>query len=79
MVAFVGLIVPHVVRSVVGPSARSLLIGCLFVGPAAVMSADTAARLLFSPTQIPVGIVTGVLGGGYFLYVMRRHPYLARP
>lgn len=79
MVAFVGLIVPHVVRTMVGPAARPLLVGCLFVGPAVMMSADTAARLLFSPTQIPVGIVTGVLGGGYFLYLMRRHQHLARP
>lgn len=79
MVAFVGLIVPHIVRSSVGPGSRTLLLGCLLIGPAVMMSADAAARLVFTPTQIPVGVVTGVLGGGYFLYLMRRHQHLARP
>jgi iron complex transport system permease protein len=49
-----------------------LLAGCLFAGPALLISADTVARLALSPVQIPVGIVTGVLGGGFFLYLMRR-------
>lgn len=72
LVGFVGLIVPHVVRSLVGSTHRRLLTGCLFAGPALLMSADAAARLVFSPVQVPVGIVTGVLGGVFFLYLMRQ-------
>lgn len=72
LVGFVGLIVPHVVRNLAGSAHRRLLPGCLFAGPALLVSADAAARLLFSPVQVPVGIVTGVLGGIFFLYLMRR-------
>lgn len=79
MIAFVGLIVPHIVRTVVGPASRALLLGCLLVGPAIMLTADAVARLLFSPAQIPVGLVTGIVGGGYFLYLMRRTQYLIRP
>jgi iron complex transport system permease protein len=72
LVGFVGLIVPHIVRGLVGSRHHRLLPGCLFAGPALLVSADTAARLLFSPVQVPVGIVTGILGGFFFLYLMRR-------
>jgi len=71
LVGFVGLIVPHVARNLVGSPHRRLLIGCLFAGPALLVSADAVARLAFNPVQIPVGIVTGVLGGIFFLYLMR--------
>lgn len=72
LVGFVGLIVPHVVRSLVGSAHHRLLLGCMFAGPALLVSADAAARLAFRPVQVPVGIVTGVLGGVFFLYLMRR-------
>jgi iron complex transport system permease protein len=76
IVGFVGLIVPHVVRTVVGSDYRKLMVGCLFAGPALMVAADVGARLALSPTQIPVGIVTGLLGGPYFLYLMRRQENL---
>ncbi|WP_458186773.1 FecCD family ABC transporter permease [Haladaptatus sp. NG-WS-4] len=72
IVGFVGLIVPHVVRNVVGSDYRKLVVGCLFAGPALVVGADVGARLALNPVQIPVGIVTGLVGGPYFLYLMRR-------
>lgn len=72
LIGFVGLIVPHVIRNTVGSAHRLLIVGCLFAGPALLTSADTVARLAFAPLQIPVGLVTGVLGGGFFLYLMRR-------
>lgn len=71
LVGFVGLIVPHIVRSLAGSQHRRLLIGCLFAGPALLVSADAFARLVVSPVQLPVGIVTGCLGGVFFLYLMR--------
>ena len=72
IVGFVGLIVPHMVRNTVGSDYKKLVVGCLFAGPALMVAADVGARLALSPTQIPVGIVTGLVGGPYFLYLMRR-------
>jgi len=63
---------PHVVRIVLGSDYRRLVIGCVFAGPALLVVADVGARLALSPIQIPVGVVTGVVGGPYFLYLMRK-------
>ncbi|WP_049998413.1 FecCD family ABC transporter permease [Halococcus sediminicola] len=72
IVGFVGLIVPHIVRTIVGSDYRRLVVGCVFAGPALVVAADVGARLALSPVQVPVGIVTGLVGGPYFLYLMRK-------
>jgi len=77
IVGFVGLIVPHMVRNVVGSDYKKLVVGCVFAGPALMVAADVGARLgmsviIGSDVQIPVGIVTGLVGGPYFLYLMRR-------
>ncbi|MFC7176589.1 FecCD family ABC transporter permease [Halosegnis marinus] len=81
IVSFVGLVVPHMVRTILGSDHKRLLVGCTFAGPALLVVADVGARLFFevalgSPTQIPVGIVTGLVGGPYFLYLMRRRAQL---
>jgi iron complex transport system permease protein len=77
IVGFVGLIVPHMVRNIVGSDYKKLIVGCLFAGPALMVVADVGARLglqvLFgTKAQMPVGIVTGLCGGPYFLYLMRK-------
>ncbi|EMA18369.1 MULTISPECIES: FecCD family ABC transporter permease [Haloarcula] len=72
IIGFFGLVVPHIVRLIVGSDYRRLLIGCVFVGPALMVVADVGARLALNPAQVPVGVVTGVVGGPYFLYLMRR-------
>ncbi|QLG62898.1 FecCD family ABC transporter permease [Halorarum salinum] len=72
IVSFVGLIVPHMVRQLVGSDYKRLVVGCLFVGPALMTVADAGARLALPSGQVPVGIVTGLIGGPYFLYLMRR-------
>jgi iron complex transport system permease protein len=79
LVGFVGLIVPHLVRGMIGTAHRGLLIGCLFAGPALMVSADTFARLAMNPVQFPVGVVTGLLGGAFFLYLMRRRREIGKP
>ena len=71
-VGFVGLIVPHMARSYAGSVHRRLLPASAALGAALLTVADTAARLAFNPVQVPVGIVTGLAGGGYFLVLMRR-------
>lgn len=78
LIGFVGLIVPHVVRNLVGSAHHSLLRGCIFAGPALLVTADTAARLIVRPAQLPVGILTGCLGGVFFLYLMRTRREVAR-
>jgi iron complex transport system permease protein len=77
IVGFVGLIVPHMVRNIVGSDYKKLVVGCVFAGPALMVVADVGARLGMtviagSDAQIPVGIVTGLVGGPYFLYLMRK-------
>jgi len=72
IVSFVGLIVPHLVRNLVGSDYRKLIVGCIFAGPALMVTADVVARLALAPEQIPAGVVTGLIGGPYFLYLMKR-------
>lgn len=72
MIGFVGLIVPHMVRGLVGSPHRGLLLGCLVAGPALLIGADAASRLILNPLQLPVGLVTGAIGGAFFLILMRR-------
>ncbi len=76
IVGFVGLIVPHVVRNIVGSDYKQIIVGSMFAGPALLVAADVGARLALNPTQIPVGIVTGLIGGPYFLYLMRKQKRL---
>jgi iron complex transport system permease protein len=74
MVGFVGLIVPHLVRRVVGPDHRLLVPACALFGAAFLVLADALARLAFLPlgTEPPVGAVTAFLGGPFFLWLLRR-------
>ncbi len=74
MVGFVGLIVPHAVRRVVGPDHRLLVPACALFGGAFLVLADALARLTFLPlgTEPPVGALTSLLGGPFFLWLLRR-------
>ncbi len=73
MVGFVGLIVPHLVRRVVGPDHRRLVPASALFGAAFLVLADAGARLAFLPlgTEPPVGAVTAFLGGPFFLWLLR--------
>ncbi len=71
LIGFVGLVVPHLLRLVLGPDHRLLLpAGCLG-GAAFLVVADLVARTLIAPNEIPVGVVTALVGGPFFLYLMR--------
>ena len=72
LIGFVGLIVPHAVRLVFGADHRLLLIASGMVGGIFLMLADTVARTLLSPTEIPVGVMTALVGGPVFLYLLVR-------
>jgi len=71
-IGFVGLIIPHMVRMIGGQDLR-LVLPCSFLGGAAfLMLADAVARTVISPSELPVGILTALLGGPFFLWLMRR-------
>lgn len=72
IIGFVGLIIPHIVRIVLGPDNRILLPASALVGGIFMVSADTIARTVISPVEIPVGIVTALFGGPFFLYLLRK-------
>ena len=71
LVGFVGLVVPHAVRLSVGPDHRFLLPASALVGATFVVVADLLARILLAPVEIPVGIITAVIGAPFFLYLLR--------
>jgi iron complex transport system permease protein len=72
LVGFVGLTVPHVVRLIWGPVHRRLLPAAALTGAIFLMTADAVARSILAPAEIPVGVVTALLGAPFFLYLLRR-------
>ena len=72
IIGFVGLIVPHMMRVIVGPDHRILLPASALAGSIFLIWADTIARTLLSPTEIPVGIITALCGAPFFLYLLQR-------
>jgi iron complex transport system permease protein len=71
-IGFLGMIVPHVVRALSGVDHRRVLPGSFLLGAAVLAGCDAAARTVLAPTEIPVGIVTAVLGAPVFLYILTR-------
>ena len=70
-VAFVGLAIPHMVRSLVGPDYRWILTYCLFLGPCLLLGADVIGRLIVRPDELQVGIVTAAVGAPFLIYLVR--------
>ncbi len=73
LVGFVGLIIPHGVRLVCGPDHRQLLPVSAIVGGGFLVAADTLARIIVAPAQLPVGVVTAIAGGPFFLVLLARY------
>lgn len=74
LIAFVGLAAPHLVRSALKTTHSQLIVLASLVGGVLLMAADTLARWLIAPQELPVGVLTAVLGGGYLLWLMHRGP-----
>lgn len=72
IIGFVGLVVPHIMRSLWGADYRRLLPLTLIGGSAFLLSADVLSRILLAPQEIPVGIVTALSGAPFFLFILRR-------
>jgi iron complex transport system permease protein len=72
-VSFVGIVVPHLVRLIVGSDHRLLLPASILFGGAFLIVCDVVARSIFSPIELPVGIVTALIGGPFFLWLLVRN------
>jgi iron complex transport system permease protein len=72
IISFVGLIVPHVLRLALGADQRLLLPASLLGGAAFLVIADLVARLAIAPSELPVGAITALCGGPFFIYMLRR-------
>ena len=75
VISFVGLIVPHLLRLMKGSDNRFLLIGSMMLGGILLTLADLAARLLLAPAELPIGIVTSVVGVPVFIFLLRKNQY----
>ncbi|MEE8128272.1 MAG: iron ABC transporter permease [Nitrospinaceae bacterium] len=71
-IGFVGLIVPHIVRLLIGPDLRLLIPGSMFFGASFLILCDTVGRTLIAPAEIPVGVITAMLGGPFFVWLLKR-------
>lgn len=72
LIGFVGIVIPHAVRMIIGPGHRLLLPVSLLVGATFLVLADIVARTAMSPAELPIGVVTAAIGAPFFLFVLRR-------
>ncbi len=72
-IGFIGLMAPHMLRLVIGSDHRSLVPAVVLLGGSLLIIADTFARTVLAPTQLPVGILTAILGVPTFLYLLYRN------
>ncbi len=72
VVGFVGLVVPHLIRLMIGPAHRTLIAGSALGGAIVVVAGDLAARTIVLPAEAPLGVLTALLGAPFFLWLLRR-------
>jgi iron complex transport system permease protein len=71
-IGFVGIVVPHLVRLMVGVDHRVVLPASVLFGAAFLIGCDVVARMVLAPVEVPVGVVTAILGGPFFLWLLVR-------
>jgi iron complex transport system permease protein len=76
VIGFVGLIVPHIVRQFVGSDHKKLLPAAMIIGAAVLLLADLLARLLLAPSEIPIGIITSLVGAPIFIFLLKKKLFL---
>ena len=74
VIGFVGLVVPHLIRTLGGPRHGLVLPGAALLGAALLLLADAAARIVAAPAELPIGLVTALLGGPFFIVLLLRRP-----
>jgi len=72
-IGFVGIVVPHLLRLIIGPDHKYLLINCGLLGAIIMLIADMISRIIIAPAELPIGIVMAVIGGPFFLYILLRN------
>ena len=72
LLGFVGLIVPHIVRMIIGGDSKFLIPGAAIFGAVLVVGSDTAGRVVIAPEELPLGIIMALLGPPFFLWLLRR-------
>ncbi|MEQ8200753.1 MAG: iron chelate uptake ABC transporter family permease subunit [Syntrophomonadaceae bacterium] len=72
MIAFVGLVIPHIVRMLFGSDHRILLPAVALIGAIFLLLADSVSRIIIAPSELPVGIITALVGGPFFIFLLRR-------
>lgn len=72
-IGFVGLIVPHVIRNFLGHSHRYLVIGSAFASALFLVWTDALARIIFAPAELPIGVITGLIGAPFLIVMIKRH------
>ncbi|WP_210496688.1 FecCD family ABC transporter permease [Microvirga antarctica] len=73
IIGFVGIVVPHVLRLIAGPDHRLLLPASALLGATLLISADSIARVIVAPAELPIGILTAAIGAPFFLWLLLRH------
>ena len=73
-IGFVGIIIPHLVRLIVGPDHRLVLPAATLFGAAFLIGCDLLARTILAPVELPVGVITALIGGPFFLWLLIRKP-----
>ena len=71
-IGFVGLVVPHLLRMAFGPDHRLLLPASALGGASLLVAADTLARTVAAPAELPIGVLTALVGGPFFLWLLLR-------
>ncbi|MCS5573135.1 MAG: iron ABC transporter permease, partial [Pseudomonadales bacterium] len=72
VIAFLGLVVPHLIRMTLGSNHKIVLPGSALLGGLLLLVADTLARTVFAPAELPVGILTALVGGPFFVFLILR-------
>lgn len=72
LIGFVGLVVPHIMREFVGEESKSLMITSTLGGAVLLLTSDLLGRLIFAPYELPVGIVMALIGGPFFIYLLKK-------
>lgn len=72
-IGFIGIVVPHLLRLILGPDHRFLLVNSALLGASSLLFADIISRIVIAPAELPIGIIMAVIGGPFFLYILLRN------
>lgn len=72
-IGFIGLIIPHLMRLIIGPDFKKLLITAPLFGGIFLVWCDVIARIIISPAELPVGVITSLIGGPFFIWLLIKH------